>query len=279
MFTGNAGPILPDTRALELIIKPLIRESIAGQVLTPVTIGTQKWRAPVVATDPSAAWTNEGEEIAVSDATLDEITATPKKLAALSVVSSELANDSSPAAIEAIGAGIVRDLVRKVDQALFSNAGTKAPKGLTSLTGTTDVLLAGGATWSNVDPFSSAQIQVAGKTNATITAWVANSATVSKLANLKRGTGSNEPLLGTDPTQPGRRVILGIPVIISDYLADDLVYGVSNATSYLIVREDATVEQDTSVFFTSDRVAIRAKSRLDFAFADPRTIAKIQVTP
>ena len=107
---------------------------------------------------------------------------------------------------------------------------------------------------------------------------MAHSETVAKLATLKRATGSNEPLLGNDVTVPGRQTIGGLPILISDHVAKRTVWGVSNATSYLVVREQASVEQDTSVFFTSDRVAVRAKTRIDFAFADPRAIAKITVT-
>ena len=70
---------------------------------------------PRVTADPAAAWTAEGAEIAVTDATLDEIVVTPKKLAGLVVVSNELASDSSPAALGVVGDGLVRDLRRKID--------------------------------------------------------------------------------------------------------------------------------------------------------------------
>ena len=80
--------------------------------------------------DPAAAWTQEGAEINVSDAVLDEITVTPKKLAGLVVVSNELAADSSPAALGVVGQGLVRDLRRKIDAAYFTATTLNGPSGL-----------------------------------------------------------------------------------------------------------------------------------------------------
>jgi Phage capsid family len=117
----------------------------------------------------------EGAEITATDATLDELTITPSKLAALSVISSELANDSTPEAAQAVGDSIVRDLSRKVDQALFTATTTNGPGGLPGVSGVTSV--SGPATdYANVDPFSDA-VYSSAAANGTITAWVTNPAT------------------------------------------------------------------------------------------------------
>ena len=42
-----------------------------------------------------------------------------------------------------------------------------------------------------------------------------------------------------------------------------------------VVRQDATVVSDTSVMFTSDRVAIRCTMRVSYAFTQPLAITKI----
>jgi HK97 family phage major capsid protein len=80
-----------------------------------VQTGAHSLRVPRVTADPTAAWTAEGAEIAASDPTLDEIDIVPKKLAGLVVISNELATESSPAALQVVGSGLVRDLARKVD--------------------------------------------------------------------------------------------------------------------------------------------------------------------
>src|SRR6478735_8466218 len=44
-------------------------------------------RIPVVNTDPTTGWTQEGQEITPSDADVDELVVTPKKLAGLTIIS------------------------------------------------------------------------------------------------------------------------------------------------------------------------------------------------
>lgn len=272
--TTTFAPILTPEQVADLVVRPLITESVAGQVLTGVTTGSKTYRIPIVTTDPSASWTAEGAEITVSDADVDELEVTPSKLAALSVISRELANDSSPAAADVIGAGIVRDLSRKVDQALFTATTTNGPGGLPGVSGVSTV--SAGASYANVDAFSDAVYTAAGF-NGDISAWVTNPATAQTLAKVKEQTGSNKPLLGPDPTVPGRRQILGIPLLTSPYVTttNNVVWGISKQYGHLVVREDAEVESDRSVYFTSDRVAIRAILRLGFGFPHPAAMVKI----
>lgn len=272
--TGTFGPILTPEQVGELVIKPLVQQSVAGQVLTTVMVGTHQYRIPVVTADPAASWTAEGAEITATDATVDEVVVTPSKLAALSVISSELAGDSSPAAAEVVGQGIVRDLTRKVDQALFTATTTNGPSGVPGLSGISTVTA--GASYANVDAFSDA-IYTAAASNGAITAWVTNPATAQTLAKVKEVTGSNKPLLGPDPSQPGQRQILGIPLLTSPYVTttNNPVWGFSAAYGYLVIREQATVEADSSVYFSSDRIAVRAKVRVGFGFPAPATVVKI----
>jgi HK97 family phage major capsid protein len=278
-LTSNLGPILTPEQVGELVIKPLIQESVAGQVLTSVTAGTHEYRIPVVTTDPSAAWTAEGAEIAVSDPDVDEVVVTPSKLAALTALSRELASDSNPAAANVIGQGIVRDLTRKVDQALFTASTTDGPGGIPGVSGVSTV--DAGTAYANVDAFSDAVFSAA-QHNGTITAWVTNPDTAKTLAKVKQydATGSNVPLLGADPTQPGRRQILGIPLLTSPYVdtTDNDVWGIAKSQSYMIIREKAEVESDTSAYFTSDRIGIRAILRVGFGFPNPPTLVKISTS-
>jgi HK97 family phage major capsid protein len=278
--TTGFAPILTPAQVNGLVIQPLIQQSIAGGVLTAVPISTHSYRVPLVTADPAASWTAEGAEITATDATLDELDITPSKLAALSVISSELANDSTPEAAQAVGDGIVRDLTRKVDAALFTATTTNGPGGLPGVSGITTV--SGPATsYANVDPFSDA-IYTAARHNGQITAWVTNPATAMALAKVKQYTAgaSNMPLLGADPTMPGQRQILGIPLLTcpSVTTTNNAVWGISKDYAYFVIRQDAQVESDRSVFFTSDRVAVRATLRVGFGFPNPAAIVKIVTT-
>ncbi|MED5802947.1 phage major capsid protein [Gordonia sp. Z-3] len=276
---ADYNPIVPEQRVLDLIIKPLVTNSIAGQVLTEVITDSHDWRIPIVNTDPTASWTAEGAEISATDADIDELTVTPKKLAALSVISNELANDSNPAAANVIGEGIVRDLTRKVDQALFATSAITNGPAYTLGTQSGVSTVSAGAAYTTIDAFSDA-VYVAADNNAVITHWVTNPATAKTLAKVKEQTGSNKPLLGADPTSPGQRQILGVPLLTSPYVptTDNVVWGISKMYGYMVIREKAEVEADNSVFFTSDRVAVRAKVRVGFGFPAPLTMVKITTT-
>ncbi|MDX1883048.1 phage major capsid protein [Mycolicibacterium sp. 120270] len=272
--TSTFGSILRPEQVGELVIQPLIQQSIAGQVLTSVMTNSHDYRIPVVAQDPSASWVAEGAEIPVTDADVDEVLVTPKKLAGLTIITRELANDSNPAAADVVGAGITRDLIRKTDQALFTATTTDGPGGIPGVSGVSTV--SAGASYANVDAFSDA-LYTAEQFNATISAWVTNPATAKALAKVKEQSGSNKPLLGPDPTTPGRRQILGVPLLTSPYVTttNNVVWGICTQYAYLIVREEAEVEADRSVFFTSDRVAVRAIVRFGFGFPHPASLVKI----
>ena len=111
--------------------------------------------------------------------------------------------------------------------------------------------------------------------HATLTAFVAAPATALALSTIKEQTGSNKSLLGSDPTQPTSRTIAGVPLYTSPAVPANTVWGISAQHSIFVLRQDATVVTDTSAFFTSDRVAMRATLRVAFAFAHPASIVKV----
>ncbi len=90
---------------------------------------------PLVTADPTAAWVAEGADIPLSDSTRSEITVVPRKVAGLTVVSREPANNSSPAAANVVGDGLARDIPRRVDAAWFGALVAPAPSGLGALSG------------------------------------------------------------------------------------------------------------------------------------------------
>lgn len=271
MYTPNAGPILPE-EVSALVVQPVTRESVAMQTATVVTTGSHTFRIPRVTEDPTAAWVAEGAEITPDDMTLDEIDVTPSKVAGLTIISRELADDSDPAANNVVGDGLARDIARKVDAAFFGALASPAPSGLGALAGTTPV--AAGVAFANLDPFAEAMSE-AEQLGATLTAFVANPADALALAQLKDATGSNRPLLGVDPTQPTRRTIFGVPLYVSADVTAGTVWGYDRDKVWIVLRDDAKIEVDRSVFFTSDRVAIKATMRVGFAFTQPATVVEI----
>lgn len=267
---------MPDANAETLIIQPLEDESVATQVTTLARQAdhTHDYRIPVVTADPTAAWTAEGEEITTSTASLAEEIVTPRKLAGLTVVTRELAEDTSPGAQEVVGQGLVRDIARKLDAAFFgSNTEAKdvQPRGLEDVEGVTTVTGA----FTNTDVFSEA-LSKAEAHGATITAWVTDPDTALTLAKVKKQTGSNEPLLGLNATAPTRRTILGVPMFVTPAVTKGTVWAIPRDRVYTVIHSEAQLTADESVYFTSDRIAVRATTRVGFGF--PHAAAIIKVT-
>lgn len=277
LYTTTAGvsAISPD-QIEQLIVLPVQSASVAFQAATLVTTNATETRIPRVTADPTAAWTAEGAEIGASDPTIDDIVVTPKKLAGLNIVSNETLADTNPAADQIVGEGLTRDIARKVDAAFFgSNAAapTVQPEGLEDLTGFTAITLTDTA-WVNADPFAEALANAEGL-GLTLNVFVANPADALALAQLKESTGSNKPLLGSDPTNPTRRSLQGVPLLVSPAVTVGTVWGLPALRSVLVRRNDVDLQVDKSAYFTSDRTAIRATMRVGFAFPHPEAIQKI----
>jgi HK97 family phage major capsid protein len=200
--TTSGVAVLTPEQVEALVVQPLIRQSVAMQVSTVIQTSSHETRFPIVQTDPTTAWTPEGQEINVSDADLEELVAVPKKLAGLTVVSNELVSDSDPSALEIVGQGLVRDLQTRLDAAYFTGFTANGPSGLESISfGFVNT----GTTFTNLDAFADAMSQ-AETVGAQITSWVAPPHTLVDLQKIKVATSYNQPLLGTDRQAqlPGR---------------------------------------------------------------------------
>lgn len=274
--TAGVSAISPD-QIEQLIVLPVQSNSIAFQAATLVTTNATETRIPRVTDDPSAAWTAEGDEIGTSDPKIDDIAVLPKKLAGLVVVSNETVADTNPAADSIVGDGLTRDIARKVDAAFFgsnSAAPTLQPEGLEDQTAATTV--AAPAAWADADPFAEAISNVEGL-GLGIGSFVANPADALLLAQLKESTASSRPLLGSDPSNPTRRALQGVPMLVSPAVTAGTVWGIPSTRAVIVRRNDVDLQVDRSAYFTSDRTAIRATMRVGFAFTQPAAIQKISL--
>lgn len=272
---GGVGVILTADEIAELIVTPVTAAAVATLTSTAITTSSSLWRLPIVADDPTAAWVAEGAEISPSDAELDEIVVTPAKLAGLTIITRELAEDTSPEAQQLVGEGLARDIARKLDAAYLGNLATPAPPGLGSLTPT---LVDAGAAYADLDPFAEA-ISRAEELGAALTSWITSPATALDLARIKVSDGSREPLI-TSPEAGSAtsRAVSGLPMFVSPAVAPGVVWGIPQDRVFTVIRDDTRVDVDASVFFTSDRVAVRATMRVGFGFPQPAAIVKISTT-
>lgn len=280
MTTTNNEAIFSPEEVNTYLLDPLEAESLATRVATVVRTEAPVYRFPKFTTEPSAAWVAEGDEISPSDAKIDEVEVTPSKVAGLTIITRELADDSSPEATTTVLNRLALDIARKVDAAFFGNLAAPAPAGLGSLEVMANVGDVQGvdapAGFGNLDMFAEAQSLAAG-VGATLTAFVANPSDVLTLSRLKESDGSNRALLGSDPTQPTRALIGGVPLLASSAVPAGTIWGLPEDRIFVVIRDDAKMETDSSVFFTSDRVAVKATMRVGFGFPQLSALIKISV--
>ncbi len=93
--TTGVGGLLAEAYG-PLIVQSVTDAAIATQVTNVVTTGSHEFHVPTVVKDAGAAWVAEGAEIPADDAAFAEVVVVPAKLAGLTTIRSELAEESSP---------------------------------------------------------------------------------------------------------------------------------------------------------------------------------------
>lgn len=273
--SGGTHGLLPEQLGA-LITQPVRQASVAMRVAAVVTTIANEYRIPIVEGDAGVAWIAEGAEIPATDADFDEMVVTPRKVGGLSIISRELAEDSSPSAQAVVGEGLAEKIARGVDAAFFGNTVTNGPNGLLSVAGVSTVDTGGAI--ANTDPFAEA-LSKAETVGAAVTSFVAHPDTVLALAKVKKQTGSNEPLLGYDASQPTQRQVLGVPLIPSAAVAAGDVWAIPAAKVVVVLRDDVRLDVDRSRYFESDRIGIKATMRVGFAFPHPAAIVRLYDKP
>lgn len=265
--TNGSSSILPPEYA-SLIVTPVLAQSLAfdPDVATVVRTTAHEFHLPILNEDAAANWVAEGEEITPSAPNLAEAVVIPAKVAGLTVLSRELAEDSSPSAQTVVGDSLARAIVRKVDAAFLSTQPAPAPQGLGNLTKQTSL----SGNLADLDVFAQA-IAASEEHNGNVTAFLMNPADALTIAEIKTATGSNQALLD-DP-----RSILGRPVKVNANIPQGTVFAVDKSRIFSVVREDTTLAVSPDAFFSSDRIALRATMRIGFAVASAATIVQITV--
>ena len=84
-----------------------------------------------------------------------------------------------------------------------------------------------------------------------------------------------------DVTQPVARTIFGIPLfaVPDDIIDPGVVWGISKADSFTVIRSDVTIEANPYSAFNRDSLQIRGVLRVAFGFPNEPSVVKIQSTP
>jgi hypothetical protein len=153
----------------------------------------------------------EGAPIPVITGVFTETTLTPIKVAAIDVVSLELARHGAPIAAEAVSSGLVAAMARS------ENATFIAPHVTGSLLNTATSFTAAGASVAQIDTTLLDLVDAVPAVGDGAASWIMSASTAARLAT-KRGTGGETayPDIGIEGGE-----LLGLPVIICDEIDDE----------------------------------------------------------
>lgn len=281
--SGAGAVIAPDDWSSTFIDR-LAAESVMLQTgVRRITTMRDVLHMPRIDSDPSAAWTAEAGVITPSDPGYTDVTATPRKLASLQVISNELIADSNPDVVSLLEMQVARSLALKFDLGAFEGSGTPPEiRGLKNVVGiTTDTTLA--AAPANLDIFAKAITTLAAN-NAKASAIVMHPRTFGTLSTIKQGTADNNmPLLLTTPGGAVARSIYGVPVYLSSQLAINEGVGTNESSAYVfdasqvivVFRQDTSIVLDRSRLFNTDQSELRAILRADLIVPNPLAVVRI----
>ncbi|MBI3227180.1 MAG: phage major capsid protein [Mycolicibacterium cosmeticum] len=272
MATLNSG--LPQAWKPEaygaLIDKVLAAKSIAFQAGTVIQTPNESIRFPTLTADPATGWYAENTQISLTDPSTAEIVVTPKKVAGLTQISNEAAQDTNPAVANQVGTSLARSIAKKIDAAYFGNTVTNGPSGLLSLTGI-NVVDTGTVTLTTMDPFHEAKAAALAD-GAELTHFILAPDVALVLAKAKQATDSNLGLL----ENVGDGVTLaGVPVLVSTDVAAGNAWGVDSSQILIVQRTGTTVVASTDAAFDHDAAQVRATARVNFGFVNAPGVVRL----
>lgn len=130
--TDSAGGYLVPEFYTAQIIEKLRANSVALQLGATEIQATKGFpiKIPRLKTDATAYWVGEGTSITASDLVIDQITLSPRTLAARVVLDNLLIENSTPTADAVVNESISAQLGLGLDRAVLRGSGNKEPVGL-----------------------------------------------------------------------------------------------------------------------------------------------------
>lgn len=224
---------------------------------------------PRVLSDGTAAWYAELEEITEAGPTGDELVLTPKKVATLVRLSSEVIDDSSPSVLDVVGTRMMAAVALTADRAILTGADPKGPQGVFAEAGqhvagpiTIDSLIDGAGLVSDVG--GTARVAFVHPTNHT--------------ALMKEKDLNERPLLTPDYSGGPSSTVYGLAIYVTKGIAVDTALVCDPTQIVVAVRSDPQVAVSTDAIFTSDGSICRVIARLDCGTNDPAGLVSIAAT-
>jgi HK97 family phage major capsid protein len=217
----------------------------------------------------------EGGDITASDATTGNVKLVANKRATLTALSSELSEDSAISIADFLAAEIATAFAKKQDQDGFLGDGTSTYGGVTGLAnalaaGSTVDAASGNVSFATFDlaDFENVVAKLPVYADNNNTAWFIHKTGYAKsMLRLLDAAGGNTNVTLSEGVR-SMPMFLGYPVVFTQAMpAADAVstfqayLGDLSMAAHLGVRRGVTVASDSSVYFASDQIGVRATER------------------
>jgi len=280
---NTAGGFLVPDKLENTIIE--LRESygVFRQNAQTITMTDSTADIPKVGSELTSYFVGENTEITKSDMALNLVRLDAKKLATLTVISSELDEDSVISVAEMLARSVSQVFAVKEDACGFIGDGTSTYGGMVGLE---NALAAGSVqTCTGHATFSALTMADFEGTIGKAKVWagsrpkwfISQAGYVNSMLRLQNAAGGNnrqDLAAGVPPS------FMGYPVIVSQHLESDLsgtsglpfaYFGDLMQGVYLGTRRGVSLAIDSSRYFENDALAIRATERFDIVCHDVGT--------
>lgn len=279
---ADGGYLVPEEFA-NMIIEDARDQNIMRQISRPsITIQSDTFHLPSLASRPQAAWRNEKAVKNTSTVNFGENVFTPYSLAVIVGLSNELVADASLG----VGSSIVNyvaglmstSVAEKEEQAFWVGSGSGQPSGVDGSVYTLRTVAAGLTDSSRADAIIQAFHRTPqGYRNRGV--WVGNSGTWENISELKDSQGR---YLLTDLANSPTQTLRGRPVYESNYLAGGtLLFGAFGDAYQIVDREGISVRVSDeatvagSSAFEKNLTYVRVEKRVDAELVLPAAVTKV----
>ena len=232
----QGGFLVPEIWAAK-IYDIILAKSTAIGLCEQITMTSDTLFFPKVTAATTAYFVDEAGTITAAQPTFGQLTLHPKKVAALTVLSTEVMEDSNPSIMDTVVRRLAEDIALKVDYEIYNGTTSSGGfNGMRDTTADTAILTVAVGGEITADKISDA-IEKMQSQNIEPTDLIIHPKLLNKLRKLKTGTNNYEPLLnmvtfGAAPLANGVvGKIWGINVILTTQLPTDLTGGTATTAS------------------------------------------------
>jgi len=277
--TAAAGGYLVPEKQSASFLEYLRKASVvlsAGPRILPMD--SDNLHVPKISASVTTAMIAENAAITPSDATFAEVNLVPKNVAAFTLASRQVFDDStSPAIREVVAMDFMKAIALKLDeQFLIGSGAANNCTGLLNQAGVVTTSLGANGLLVTIDHMADAYARLQASNAGARPVWFLHSRTLATLRKSK--DSQNRYLLAADPANDARLQLWGIPIFVTNSLSITTTVGTSSDTSQIILadmeqvlvgeRQKVEIAYSEDYAFNAYQIAIRGFARYDIGLAN-----------